>query len=936
MEPVSLFTYQWQYDESDGIFNVYGIDAENKTVCARVEGFTPYVYLELPESVAWKNHLAVLTSKVSEGLKHKPLKATLVYKRRLFYAQLDSDGAHRKFPYLMLAFEKKAHIAGLRWMKPVTIPGACRNAVFPVHEADATPVLQLTCCRRVSPVGWIDMRGAPAAPEDKTTVCDREYVVFWKNIFPHEQKDRIVEPTVLSFDIECNSTNPAAMPDASKPGDKIFQISICVTQGKNTRNILLSLGNPDPGIVGCETRTYATEHALLVAFADLVRDVKPAIAVGYNIFGFDIPYMIKRAKHCLCFSRFDQQGFVLGKHCPEKTISWSSSAFQDQHFELLDVDGVVFVDLLPLVKRDYKLSNYRLSTVAEHLLKNATKDPLTPQDIFSCYAEFSPKSLGTVGKYCVQDAVLVSKLCAAMQTWYGLCEMATTCNVQIFSLYTQGQQIKVYSQVYRYCMHNNIVVEKDKCQSSDTYTGAYVVDPVPGVYDMVVPFDFASLYPTTIIAYNIDYSTLVLDDAVPDSMCHVVEWEDHVGCAHARDKAPEARTICAKRRFRFLRQHPAEGSADGHGMLGVVPTIIQNLLQARKDVNAEIKRLKASGGPKDAIDVLDKRQLSYKVSANSMYGAMGVQRGYLPFMPGAMATTALGRKSIVKAATFLQEKYGASLVYGDTDSTMVVFPEQDPARLWDLCLAIEKDVSALFPAPMRLAFEEKIYKRFFILTKKRYLAVECGSDGVATGKITKKGVLLARRDNSRAVRTIYEKVVMDVLRVGTSDVGCAVDEILAMFRRKCPAEDFVITKGVKEVASYKVRALPEDEKKRDKRLRDLKCSEDDYASRTLPAHIQLVERMRRRGHRVDVGSRLEYVITAHGDKLPEKVEDIDYFLKYREIYRMDYLYYLKLLISPLDQVFNVIGTQHNVVGKLYKTCAAKAAVCAEIAAANHL
>ena len=44
---------------------------------------------------------------------------------------------------------------------------------------------------------------------------------------------------------------------------------------------------------------------------------------------------------------------------------------------------------------------------------------------------------------------------------------------------------------------------------------------------------FASLYPTTIIAYNIDYHTWVPPGSnIPDSMCHVMEWEDHLGCEH--------------------------------------------------------------------------------------------------------------------------------------------------------------------------------------------------------------------------------------------------------------------------------------------------------------------------------------------------------------------------------------------------------------------
>ena len=84
-------------------------------------------------------------------------------------------------------------------------------------------------------------------------------------------------------------------------------------------------------------------------------------------------------------------------------------------------------------------------------------------------------------------------------------------------------------------MYENIVVEKDAYQvtEDERYVGAHVFPPVPGEYSSVVPFDFASLYPTTIIAYNIDYHTWVPDDSdIPDEMCHVLEWEDHIGCAH--------------------------------------------------------------------------------------------------------------------------------------------------------------------------------------------------------------------------------------------------------------------------------------------------------------------------------------------------------------------------------------------------------------------
>jgi DNA polymerase elongation subunit (family B) len=132
-------------------------------------------------------------------------------------------------------------------------------------------------------------------------------------------------------------------------------------------------------------------------------------------------------------------------------------------------------------------------------------------------------------------------------------------------------------------------------------------------------------------------------------------------------------------------------------------TILQNLLDARKNTRKIIKNsvcidenckkiaqygLEGDKNPKHCLDhkeeneiefissdkvgdikilnnVLDKRQLAYKVSANSMYGAMGVKKGYLPFMPGAMVTTFMGRTNIEIVAKTIQEKYKGELVYGD-------------------------------------------------------------------------------------------------------------------------------------------------------------------------------------------------------------------------------------------------------------------------------
>ena len=75
---------------------------------------------------------------------------------------------------------------------------------------------------------------------------------------------------------------------------------------------------------------------------------------------------------------------------------------------------------------------------------------------------------------------------------------------------------------------------------------------------------------------------------------------------------------------------------------------------------------------------------------------------------------------------------------------------------------VASEVTKLFPAPIELEFEEEIYKFFFILSKKRYMYRKCLRDGVTDNKIGKKGVLLARRDNSKFVRDVYEAVVSQI------------------------------------------------------------------------------------------------------------------------------------------------------------------------------
>jgi DNA polymerase elongation subunit (family B) len=1226
------FIYHWFVDDEAGVegekelmIRAYAITPQQETVVLHIRNFQPWLYLEIKKdgktSEDWVDAKTFIKSKIVERC--KLLAKTTFYlaeKKKLYFDD------HRRYSFFKLRFKT---ISDRRNATYSLQNYKCRSMgrVYNIacHEQDATPLLQLVVSRNIPTAGWIQFKGRPLSEEARITDRCKEYFVDYEELWAVQGQEEVdlgvPVPTVLSFDIEVYSSNPQRMPMSDILEDCIFQIS-GVVEGANKlyKKYLLTLGKTLPSVIGSDVVIVhcLDEKELLLAFTALVREVNPHVIVGYNIFGFDLPYMIQRCKLHDILAEFDLLGIPHSKRAPEKTIKWSSTAYSYQEFHYLDAEGRVLVDLLPVVKRDYKFANYKLKTVSTFFL-GETKDPLTHHDIFHAYeagvlhskkeAESGMRKLSRCGKYCVQDSALVLKLFGTLQLWIGLSEMAKICQVPMMYLFTKGQQIKVYSQVYKKCYGEDILVESiqehpvlKRCQG---YSGAFVFPPEPGIYDWVIPFDFSSLYPTTIIAYNIDYSTLVLDESLVDLKdCHVIEWEDHVNCEHdtsGSKKPGKAKTLCGKNRYVF-RKSP----------MGVVPSLLMDLLNQRSDTKKQMKKIKAASSsmsPTEAetrLTVLDKRQLAYKLSANSAYGSMGVDKGYLPFMPGAMSTTAMGRASIQKAAEFVRSTYKGDLIYGDSvsgdtplttrstasgtvrvmtaddiftsigkelpvqpyeqfrsgeegmedkqridvedmevfsksgwtpvrrlirhktkkrmlriycttgvltvtedhslldsagnmkkptevsvgdtlmachmsvfwkkkKSTRLMFPveviecmeilsdgrvvlyrtaEKNPCDImvfylymsqkfpltsmefledrtvfhvnmkaeedvspsactgstlitkieevsfnqeqyvydletadgsfhagvgnvivkntdsiychfpgytnavtaWKMAKKVEDQLLKLFPSPMKLVFEEKIYKTFLILTKKRYMAYTCGEDGTLDEKLTIRGVLLARRDNCKWIRVLYEQVVRSLMdRLSMRAVHDVVLQHVMelMLWKTSTLSWFVITKQVNK--DYKIKAMPTDYKKFKKRMDDLgirdhpvetiattayledknKILEQDpenlakypwlasYVYRSKPGHVQLAMKMTERGKPVEAGSRIEFLIIQNVEdpkaKMSEKIEDPVYFTSHRDLLRMDRLYYLKALAEPLDQLLNVVFKKHkDYVAGLYK------------------
>lgn len=993
-----LFVYSWTCDDEQDdrtIIRCYGIDPNGYNVVLWIEGFQPSIYIEIPEESG------NLIDEIIRTIKRNVTKITIEENKHHLYSD-------RPARFIRCQCATRKRIFYVRY--------ALKNYIktkyeLKVHEECANTILQFVAARRLPTATWLSFDSAVPITRRKRTSCDKEFSVDWCNVYPSSKRSGLVNPKIVAFDLEVNSEIHTAMP-ADRPDDVIFQIS-CVDN--NHRKILLTLdGTGDTEederryLVDIEVRRFVSEEKLLIGFIDLLRSERPNVLIGYNILGFDISYLVKRCDRYALIEELSLAGFNTSKPAQQRSIKWSSSAYRNQEFNFVDWEGILIVDLLPIIKRDYKFDNYKLDTVATSLI-GAEKDPVGYKEIFAAYAS---KKMARVGKYCVQDSYLCIGIFEKIHCWEYLSEMAAICKVTMFEVYTKGQQWKTYCRIYDYCVQRGDLVVTSNGYSSEQgerYTGAFVLDPKPGLYENVVPLDFASMYPNIIIAYNICYSTFVpssmVGTVVPKEQLNEFVWEDHVGCEHdpkviatmeltnrinaieervrklmmnrkvakgkeakrliqlrinsLRDQQKPLREERAKtkpsknkpqrRRHDYRREdYPDDDEDNDDGIFmcakrnyffylpryrsGVVPMILKEILDSRKRIKREMTE---TNDPRDRI-VLDKKQLAYKVLANSQYGGMGVQRGYLPFMPGAMCVTYKGRELIKHAGIVAKERYGADWIYTDTDSTYVIFRQlgNDTKLIWDHALQVAKGISNEFPSGVDIEFENVIYANFLILTKKKYMYRSIDRDGNCDKeKIGKRGCVIARRDNSVLLRNTYEKTVSMIFD------GCSANDVTSflieyindIYRNVLPYEFYVVTKSIRStgddeedideegmLGDYKVKRLPTDETERSKILEGF-VDERSYFVSCCPGQVQLAERMKRRGCPVDAGSRIEFVVLNRPEikTIGGRMEEYDYFSKRTKHLRLDKEYYVRSLINPIDELLYVtFGTKGFVANQL--------------------
>ena len=548
------------------------------------------------------------------------------------------------------------------------------------------------------------------------------------------------------------------------------------------------------------------------------------------------------------------------------------------------------------------------------------KDDVTPKDIFRL-TNGTSADRAIVAKYCIQDCNLVHYLFNKSDVLTGFIEMSKICSVPINFLVMRGQGIKLTSYIAKKCREKKTLMPViEKGSLNDGYEGAIVLEPKCDLYldNPVACVDYASLYPSSMISENLSHDSKVWTkeyDLDGNLIKETGDKDKHGNYIYDNLEKYEYVDITYDT-YKYVRKTPSSAAekvkcgtktcrfAQFKDGKAIMPSILEELLKARKSTRKLI--------PNEKDDfmkqVLEQRQLGYKLTANSLYGQCGAKTSTFYEKDIAACTTATGRKLLTYARRVIEETYGnkicdtkdygkvmskAEYIYGDTDSVFFTFNletlDGKPIRgkkALEITIELAQEAgevaSSFLKKPHDLEYE-KTFMPFCLLSKKRYVGMLYEIDP-NKGKRKEMGIVLKRRDNAPIVKDIYGGII-DIL-MKEQNISKAVEYLRFclqnMVDEKYPIEKLIITKSLR---GY-------------------------YKNPKSIAHKVLADRIAERepGNKPSSGDRIPYVYinTKNAKALQGEKIETPVFIRENNI-NIDYSFYISnQIMKPVSQVFSLV------------------------------
>ena len=772
--------------------------------------------------------------------------------------------------------------------------------------------------------------------EIETCTTEKKLLLKWRDVILREDPDIMIGYNIFGFDYEFmfqrarqNKCEESFLQLSRNIGDvcgsKTKQGNYCIESSK----IVIASGEHNLNYIKMQGRIQVDLYNYFRRDYNLPSyklDYVSSQFIGDNVVNID--HLDNNTTRI--FTK-NMMGIEEGSFIHFEETAHSSELYNDgEKFKIVAIDKD---------DRTFVVNKKPILNMKKHVRWGLAKDDVTPQDIFRLSKE-SASGRATIAKYCIQDCNLLHHLLNKIDVITGFVEMSKICSVPIEFLVMRGQGIKLTSFIAKKCREKNTLMPViQKKEYDDGYEGAIVLEPKCNLYldNPVACVDYASLYPSSMISENLSHDSKVWTkeydlqkrllratgdrdlsgnykyDNLPGykyvDITYDVYTERKKQNSVAKEKVKTGYKVCRWAQF-----------PEGHK--AIMPAILEDLLAARKATRKLI--------PMQTDDfmknVLDKRQLSYKVTANSLYGQCGARTSTFYEKDVAASTTATGRLLLTYAQRIIEEVYGnkichtsygvvqsrAEYIYGDTDSVFFTFNLEDPEtnlpirgkRALEITIELAKEAGELatmfLKKPHDLEYE-KTFMPFCLLSKKRYVGMLYEED---PNKCSQKsmGIVLKRRDNAPIVKDIYGGII-DIL-MKEQNIDMAVEFLKNCLRNmideKYPIEKLIISKSLRS----------------------------NYKNPRQIAHKVLADRMGKRdpGNKPSSGDRIPYAfikVKNKGALQGDKIEHPDYI--HDKKLQLNYAHYISnQIMKPVQQLLALVleelpGFKNRALRKLKMT-----------------
>ncbi|KAI8937862.1 hypothetical protein NX059_005551 [Plenodomus lindquistii] len=691
--------------------------------------------------------------------------------------------------------------------------------------------------------------------------------------------------SIMSLEVHVNSRG-SLVPD---PAEDEIQCIFWSVQGEENattdrpRAGILCLSDDD-GIVNriakqvrMEVEYEEDELDLINRIVDIVRQFDPDIMTGYEVHNGSWGYLIERSRmkyeYNLCdeISRMKSQSHGrFGKEADR----WGFT-----HTSTIRVTGRHMINIWRAMRGELNLLQYTMENVVFHLLHKRIPH-YQHNDLTTWYRSDRPRDLAKVLDHFISRVQLNLDILEANEIVPRTSEQARLLGVDFFSVISRGSQYKVESTMFRIAKPENFILvspsRKQVGQQNALECLPLVMEPQSAFYSSpLLVLDFQSLYPSVMIAYNYCYSTC---------LGRITSWR-------GRNKMG---FMDFKRDPQLLELVQNHINIAPNGMMYVKPEMRKSLLAKMLGELLETRVMVKSGMKQDKDDktlqqLLNNRQLALKLLANVTYGYTSASfSGRMPCSEIADSIVQTGRETLEKAIALIHanEKWGAEVVYGDTDSLFIYLKGRTRDQAFTIGEEISAAVSAANPRPIKLKFE-KVYHPCVLLAKKRYVGFKYEYRNQKEPEFDAKGIETVRRDGTPAEQKIEERALKILFR--TADLS----QVKRYFQEQCSKimegrisiQDFLFAKEVK-LGTYSDKGPPP------------------------PGALIATKRMLADPRtEPQYGERVPYVVItgAPGARLIDRCVSPEMLLQNDHL-ELDAEYYIsKNLIPPLERIFNLVG-----------------------------